>query len=336
MSELSPEPEATLLSVEDLSTEYAIDGRVVRAVTHVTFSVGRGEVVGLVGESGSGKSATGLSILRLLPREGRIAGGRVLLDGSDLAALPESEMRQVRGGRIAMIFQDPMTSLNPYLRIEDQLAEVGVLHLGLSREQAVEEATRLLDRVGIPDARKRAHGYPHEMSGGMRQRAMIAMALLGKPSLLIADEPTTALDVTIQAQILDLLRELVTERGLSVILITHDLGVVAEIADRVLVMYAGRIVETGSARQVLERPFHPYTRSLLRSIPRLDRRTARLESIGGMPPRLDRGPFTECTFAPRCPLVREACHAGEPPLAAAGAEPLRLRRCILPPDEVLA
>jgi oligopeptide/dipeptide ABC transporter ATP-binding protein len=335
MSESSGGAGATLLSVEDMSTEYAIDGRVVRAVTGVTFSVGRGEVVGLVGESGSGKSATGLSILRLLPREGRISGGRVLLDGKDLASLPEAEMRRVRGGRIAMIFQDPMTSLNPYLRVEDQLAEVGVLHLGLSRKQAIEEAVSLLDRVGIPDARKRAHGYPHEMSGGMRQRAMIAMALLGKPSLLIADEPTTALDVTIQAQILDLLRELVKERGLSVILVTHDLGVVAEIADRVLVMYAGRIVETGSAREVLERPFHPYTRALLRSIPRLDRRITRLESIGGLPPRLDRGPFTECTFAPRCPLVREACHAAEPPLAPAGANPARLRRCILPPDEVL-
>jgi oligopeptide/dipeptide ABC transporter ATP-binding protein len=336
MSDLqsSAGPPAALLSVEDLSTEFSIDGRVVRAVTRVSFSVGQGEVIGLVGESGSGKSATGLSILRLLPREGRIVGGRVLLDGKDLASLPEPEMRRVRGGRIAMIFQDPMTSLNPYLRVEDQLAEVGVLHLGLSRRQAIEEAVALLDRVGIPDARKRAHGYPHEMSGGMRQRAMIAMALLGRPSLLIADEPTTALDVTIQAQILDLLRELVRERGLAVILVTHDLGVVAEIADRVLVMYAGRIVETGSAREVLKRPFHPYTWSLLRSVPRLDRRTPRLESIGGMPPRLDGAPFTECTFAPRCPFVRDACRAGEPELVSPAPDTLRLRRCILPPDEV--
>ncbi|HVW27689.1 MAG TPA: ABC transporter ATP-binding protein [Polyangiaceae bacterium] len=332
--EPSSSASAPLLSVEDLSTEYAVDGRVVRAVTQVTFSVGRGEVIGLVGESGSGKSATGLSILRLLPREGRIATGRVLLDGKDLAALPEAEMRRVRGGRIAMIFQDPMTSLNPYLRVEEQLAEVGVLHLGLSRKQAVEEAIALLDRVGIPDARKRAHGYPHEMSGGMRQRAMIAMALIGKPSLLIADEPTTALDVTIQAQILDLLRELVKERGLSIILVTHDLGVVAEIADRVLVMYAGRIVETGPAHDVLRNPYHPYTLSLLRSVPRLDQRSARLESIAGMPPRLDRGPFTECSFAPRCPFVRDACHRGEPALASPASQPARLRRCILPPEEV--
>jgi len=331
----APERDATpLLSVEDLSTEYAIDGRVVRAVTHVSFSIGRGQVVGLVGESGSGKSATGLSILRLLPREGRIAGGRVLFEGTDLAKLPEADMRRVRGGRIAMIFQDPMTSLNPYLRVEEQLAEAGVLHLGLSHRKAVAEAVALLERVGVPDASKRAHGYPHEMSGGMRQRAMIAMALLGKPSLLIADEPTTALDVTIQAQILDLLRELVRERGLSVILVTHDLGVVAEIADRILVMYAGRIVETGSAREVLTRPFHPYTLSLLRSVPRLDRRASRLESIAGMPPRLDRGPFTECTFAPRCPLVREGCRAREPDLAPAGPDDRRLRRCILAPDEV--
>jgi oligopeptide/dipeptide ABC transporter ATP-binding protein len=327
---LEPSP---LLGVEDLHTEYALEGRVVRAVTSVSFQVGRGEVVGLVGESGSGKSATGLSILRLLPPEGRIVRGRVLLDGSDLAAIPEAAMRRVRGGRIAMIFQDPMTSLNPYLRIEEQLSEVGVLHLGLSRRDAVEQAVALLDRVGIPDARRRARAFPHELSGGMRQRAMIAMALLGKPDLLIADEPTTALDVTIQAQILELLRELVKERGLSVILVTHDLGVVAEVADRVLVMYAGRIVETGSAREVLAKPYHPYTLALLGSVPRLDRRATRLESIQGMPPRLDQGPFGECTFAARCRLVRDACRAGEPALAAPATDGTRLRRCILSPEE---
>jgi oligopeptide/dipeptide ABC transporter ATP-binding protein len=323
-----------LLVVEDLHTEYALESRLVRAVTSVSFEVARGEVVGLVGESGSGKSATGLSILRLLPPEGRIVRGRVLLDGDDLARIPEDRMRRVRGGRIAMIFQDPMTSLNPYLRIEEQLAEVGVLHLGLSRKEAIEQAVALLDRVGIPDARRRARGYPHEMSGGMRQRAMIAMALLGKPDLLIADEPTTALDVTIQAQILELLRELVAERGLSVILVTHDLGVVAEVADRVLVMYAGRIVETGSAREVLASPYHPYTLALLGSVPRLDQRMARLESIQGMPPRLDQGPFSSCTFAARCRLVRDACRAAEPPLSPANPGSARLRRCILSPSEV--
>ena len=323
-----------LLTVEDLHTEYTVEERVVRAVTAVSFSLERGEIVGLVGESGSGKSATGLSILRLLPPEGRIVRGRVLLGGADLATLPEAEMRRVRGGRIAMIFQDPMTSLNPYLRVEEQLAETGVLHLGLSRTEAIEQAVALLDRVGIPDARRRARGYPHELSGGMRQRAMIAMALLGKPELLIADEPTTALDVTIQAQILDLLRELVKERGLSVILVTHDLGVVAEVADRVLVMYAGRIVETGPARDVLAAPYHPYTRALLRSVPRLEQRSGRLESIAGMPPRLDRGPFTECTFASRCEFVHDECRKREPALAPAGTDRTRQRRCVLAPEEI--
>ena len=329
----SPVPEP-LLVVDDLCTEYSLEGRVVRAVTSVSFSVGKGEVVGLVGESGSGKSATGLSILRLLPPEGRIVRGRVMLGGNDLSALSEKDMRHVRGGRIAMIFQDPMTSLNPYLRVEDQLAETAILHLGTSRKQAVEQAVALLDRVGIPDARRRARGYPHELSGGMRQRAMIAMALLGRPDLLIADEPTTALDVTIQAQILDLLRELVSERGLSVVLVTHDLGVVAEVAERVLVMYAGRIVETGPAREVLTRPYHPYTRALLRSVPRLEQRAGRLESIAGMPPRLDRGPFEECTFAPRCAFVRDECKKREPALSFAGEGRARQRRCVLSPEEV--
>jgi oligopeptide/dipeptide ABC transporter ATP-binding protein len=334
MSDIKPASTEPLLFVDDLHTEYSLEGRVVRAVTAVSFSVARGEVVGLVGESGSGKSATGLSLLRLLPPEGRISRGRVLLGGADLATLPEAEMRRVRGGRIAMIFQDPMTSLNPYLRVEEQLAETAVLHLGISRAEAIEQAVALLDRVGIPDARRRARGYPHELSGGMRQRAMIAMALLGNPELLIADEPTTALDVTIQAQILDLLRELVKERGLSVILVTHDLGVVAEVADRVLVMYAGRIVETGPARDVLSAPHHPYTRALLRSVPRLEQRAGRLESIAGMPPRLDRGPFTECTFAPRCAFVHDECRKREPALVATGTDGARLRRCVLLPEEI--
>jgi peptide/nickel transport system ATP-binding protein/oligopeptide transport system ATP-binding protein len=329
-TEGSPTP---LLEVQDLCTEFQGDEGVVRAVDGVSFTVGRGEVVGVVGESGSGKSATSLSILRLLPPRGRIARGRVLLGGTDLGALAEAEMRAVRGRRIAMIFQDPMASLNPYLRVEDQLAEGGVLHLGLSRKEAISRAVALLDRVGIPDARARARGYPHELSGGMRQRVMIAMALLCDPELLIADEPTTALDVTIQAQILELIAELVRERDLSVLFITHDLGVVAEVADRVLVMYAGRIVESGPARAVLARPLHPYSLALLRSVPRLEARASgRLESIGGMPPRLDEGPFRQCTFAPRCQFVHAACHTEDPPLVSVGSD--RQRRCVLPEDQV--
>lgn len=322
-----------LLVVEDLHTTFENDARVVRAVDGVSFTVARGEIVAVVGESGSGKSATGLSILRLLPRHGRVASGRVLLGGTDLGGLPEDGMRTVRGRRIAMIFQDPMTCLNPYLRVEDQLTEVSMLHLGDSRQDASARAVKLLDRVGIPDAALRARSYPHELSGGMRQRVMIAMALLCDPELLIADEPTTALDVTIQAQILDLLRELVRERGLGVLLITHDLGVVAEVSERMLVMYAGRIVESGPTREVLGRPHHPYTLALLRSVPSLEARAlGRLESIVGMPPRLDRGPFTECTFAPRCAFVHAECRAGDPPLVEISAG--RSRRCVLPPERV--
>ncbi len=291
------------------------------------------EILGIVGESGCGKSAASLSLLRLLSPGGRIRGGRVLFDGVDLTTLSDEEMRRVRGRRIAMIFQDPMTSLNPYMRVEEQLAEGPILHLGLSRKAAVARAVALLDRVGIPDARARARGYPHELSGGMRQRVMIAMALLCDPELLIADEPTTALDVTIQAEILDLLRELARERGLAVILITHDLGVVWGLADHLLVMYAGRVVEYGPAARVLERPLHPYTLALLSSIPRVDRAGGgRLESISGMPPRLGARPLEECAFAPRCRFVRDACRAKEPDLIPSGLH--RARRCILPEEEL--
>jgi oligopeptide/dipeptide ABC transporter ATP-binding protein len=321
-----------LLDVRDLHTEFESEGRVVRAVDGVSLSVARGEIVAIVGESGSGKSATSLSILGLLPRNGRIAKGGVVFEGRDLVRLAPAAMREIRGRRIAMIFQDPMTSLNPYLRVGEQLAEVPRLHLGASRKEAMERAIALLDRVGIPDAKERARSYPHELSGGMRQRVMIAMALLCDPMLLIADEPTTALDVTIQAQILDLLSGLVQERGLSVILITHDLGVVASVASRVLVMYAGRIVESGPAKEVLRQPLHPYTLALLASVPRLDRRVSALDSIGGMPPRLDQGPFTECAFAPRCRFVHDACRRGEPELSSAG--PDRTRRCVLPEAKV--
>ena len=322
-----------LLEVRDLRTQFATDDGLIRAVEGVSFTVAPGEVLGIVGESGCGKSVTNLSILGLLPKpQGRIVGGSVMFDGRELVGLPEREMQKVRGNRIAMIFQDPMTSLNPYLTVEEQLAEVGQLHLRLSRPDAVKRAVALLDRVGISDAANRIRSYPHEFSGGMRQRVMIAMALLCDPALLIADEPTTALDVTIQAQILDLLRELRRERGMSIIFITHDLGVVAGICDRILVMYAGRVVEEAPTRELFKNPTHPYTLALLRSVPRVDGAAhGRLANIEGRPPRLDRV-FSECTFAPRCAFRRDQCLKGEPALVAFA--PGRLRRCVAPAEEV--
>jgi oligopeptide/dipeptide ABC transporter ATP-binding protein len=328
---------APLLEVRDLCTEFTSDGRVVRAVDSVSFTLSSGEVLGVLGESGCGKSATGLSLMRLLPRNGRIASGEVILrDGGtskSLTALPESDLRSVRGRRVAMIFQDPMACLNPYMRVLEQLAEVPMLHLGESRKRAEARSTELLERVGIADAAQRIRSYPHELSGGMRQRVMIAMALLCDPAVLVADEPTTALDVTIQAQILELVRGLVKERGLAVLFVTHDLGVLSELADRVLVMYAGRVVESGPLPDVFERPHHPYTRALLASMPRADRPpSGRAETIGGMPPRLDRGPFTECTFAARCRFVHDACKRGDPPLTPSGEG--RARRCVLPLEQL--
>jgi ABC-type dipeptide/oligopeptide/nickel transport system ATPase component len=261
--------EKRLLSVSELNIEFRSDEGTVRAVDGVSLDVRRGEIVGIVGESGSGKSATCLGILRLLPANGRIVSGSIELGDTDLTRLSETELRGVRGRRIAMIFQDPMTSLNPYLRIGEQLAEAGVLHLGLTEKVAAERALALMKRVRIPDAETRMRSHPHELSGGMRQRVMIAMALLCDPELLLADEPTTALDVTIQAQILDLLLELRRERGLGIVLVSHDLGVVAGVCDRVLVMYAGRIVESATARELFRAPRHPYTKALLESVPRL-------------------------------------------------------------------
>jgi oligopeptide/dipeptide ABC transporter ATP-binding protein len=326
-------PSESLLEVRDLHTEFRSDTGAVRAVDGISFHVARGEVLGIVGESGCGKSATSLSILRVLPRNGRIVSGSVRLAGSDLVSMPEPEMRQVRGRRIAMIFQDPMTCLNPYLKVSEQLAETGMLHLGLTRKAAEARALALLRRVHIPDAAARLQSYPHELSGGMRQRVMIAMALLCDPELLIADEPTTALDVTIQAQILELLRELQRERKLSIILITHDLGVVSQTCDRVLVMYAGRVVETAPARTLFRAPSHPYTAALLRSIPRIDAgHGTPLQTIPGMPPRLDQGPFQQCTFAPRCRFVHDACRRGDPHLVE--SEPGHARRCVLPKEQV--
>ena len=324
---------APVLEVQDLSVSFRTDDGVVRAVDGVSYAVRRGEVLGVVGESGCGKSVTNLAVMGLLAKPaGRVDGGSVRFEGRELLGLPEREMRKVRGNRIAMIFQDPMTSLNPFLSVEEQLAEVGVLHLGLTRPQAVARAVELLARVGISDPARRIRAYPHEFSGGMRQRVMIAMALLCDPAVLIADEPTTALDVTIQAQILDLLRELQRERGMAVVLVTHDLGVVAGVADRVVVMYAGQVVEEAPTPALFARPSHPYTSALLRSVPRVAGDAhARLAPIEGMPPRLDRE-LVGCRFAPRCALVRDACRAGAPPLVAAGAG--RLRRCVVPVEEV--
>lgn len=324
----------TLLEVRDLTTEFYSDTGVVRAVDGVSFEIGRAEVLGIVGESGCGKSATSLSILRILPANGRIVSGSVRIDGTDLVTLSESRMREIRGRRIAMVFQDPMTSLNPYLKIKEQLIEAATLHLSLSRSAAEQRALELLERVRIPDASARLSSYPHQLSGGMRQRVMIAMALLCSPDLLIADEPTTALDVTIQAEILELLRELQRERGLSILLITHDFGVISKLCDRVLVFYAGRVVESAPTQAILQSPRHPYTAALLRSIPRLDTVPgAPLDAIGGMPPRLDQGPFLECSFAPRCPLVHDVCRVKEPELVESG--PGHHCRCVLasfPPE----
>src|SRR5258706_1059476 len=303
-----------LLSVRDLRTYFDEDGRVVRAVGGVSFELRRGATLGIVGESGSGKSVTNLSIMRLIPSPpGRIASGDIVFDRQNLRAASEAQMRAIRGKRIAMIFQDPMTSLNPFMRISRQLMEVTELHLGHTKAQAHAHAIKMLETVGIPDAARRADNYPHEFSGGMRQRVMIAMALSCRPELLIADEPTTALDVTIQAQILDLIRTLRTETGTSVILITHDLGVVAGMTERIIVMYAGRIMESAPTGQLFAKPGNPYTKGLLHSVPDP---TAPLQSelyqIPGLPPDVARLP-PGCPFAPRCDRAEDICRTEFPP-----------------------
>ncbi|HVY45175.1 MAG TPA: ABC transporter ATP-binding protein [Minicystis sp.] len=301
-----------LLTVEDLRTHFFGEEGTVKAVDGVSFTIAAGEVLGLVGESGSGKSVTGLSLLRLVPDPpGRIVSGSMRFDDGrgaalDLAKASEAEMRRVRGDRIAMIFQDPMTSLNPYLRIGDQLGEVLELHRGASKAEARARSLEMLKAVGIPAPETRIDDHPHQLSGGMRQRVMIAMALLCDPALLIADEPTTALDVTIQAQILDLIVEKKDALGLGVLLVTHDLGVVAKVCDRVAVMYAGRIVEQGSVDEVFHAPKHPYTIGLARSVPRLDDAKGELVPIPGMPPSLARVP-PGCPFHPRCAHAVAAC-----------------------------
>jgi oligopeptide/dipeptide ABC transporter ATP-binding protein len=289
-----------LLSVEDLRVRFQTSRGPVHAVNGVSFSISPGETIGLVGESGCGKSVTSLAVLGILAGNGEVTNGRAVFEGRDLIGLPDSDLRSVRGREIAMIFQDPMTSLNPVLTIGRQLREPMETHLGLDRKAANARAVELLDQVGIPGAASRLKDYPHQFSGGMRQRAMIAMALTCSPKLLIADEPTTALDVTIQAQILDLLRTLVAEYNTALILITHDLGVVAGMCERVAVMYGGMFMETGSADQIFERPRHPYTLGLLHSIPRLDEhKRRRLQPIEGTPPNMTAAP-TSCPFAPRC------------------------------------
>ncbi|HKP71903.1 MAG TPA: ABC transporter ATP-binding protein [Pyrinomonadaceae bacterium] len=303
-----------LLSVRNLRTYFESEDGVVKAVDGVSFDLQRGETLGIVGESGSGKSVTSLSLMRLIPEPpGNIVSGEVVFQGQDILSLPRAAVRKIRGKRISMIFQDPMTSLNPFMRISAQLSEITRLHLKQTKREAHEHAVAMLETVGIPDARSRAEGYPHEFSGGMRQRVMIAMALSCQPELLIADEPTTALDVTIQAQILELIKSLKKETGASVILITHDLGVVAGMTDRVVVMYAGKVFEQAATRELFARPSNPYTRGLLRSMP--DPTAARgsaLYQIPGLPPDVARLP-PGCPFAPRCERAEEICRREFPP-----------------------
>ncbi len=305
----------TLLDVHDLVVRFRTHDGTIHAVNGVSFSLEAGETLGLVGESGCGKSVTNLAIMRLLPKPaGRIEGGQILLDGLDLVKLPEADLREMRGKDVAMIFQDPMTSLNPVLTIEEQLVETIVAHRAATKPEARKRAVELLNMVGIPNPEARLKSYPHQFSGGMRQRVMIAMALALEPKLLIADEPTTALDVTIQAQVLELLKDLTARLGTAVILITHDLGVVAGMAQRINVMYAGFIVETAATVDLFGRPSHPYTVGLLHSIPRLgDEEGAALVPIEGVPPDQRRAPVG-CPFAPRCAWRVEACWSDNPVL----------------------
>src|SRR5437763_2051417 len=311
-----------LLEVKDLRTYFETEDGTVKAVDGITFDLKRGETLGIVGESGSGKSVTNLSIIRLIPEPpGKIVSGEILFDGEDIRALPIDELRRIRGKRIAMIFQDPMTSLNPFMRISKQLMEMTELHLGYTKDQAYEHAIKMLDIVGIPDARSRIDSYPHEFSGGMRQRVMIAMALSCEPELLIADEPTAALDVTIQAQILELIKKLKQETGTSVILITHDLGVVAGMTDHILVMYAGKIFEQAPTRELFAAPGNPYTKGLLRSVPDpLHEEGTELYQIPGLPPDVVHLPTHQCPFAERCYRVEDICRREFPPFVQLNAE----------------
>ena len=304
-----------LLSVTDLRTTFHTRNGVYRAVDGVSFSVERGETLGIVGESGSGKSVTCYSIMGLVPQPpGRIESGSAMFDGIDLLHCSPKQARSVRGKRVSMIFQDPMTSLNPYLRVSEQVIEPLLIHEDVSRKEALRRAVEMMEAVGINDAARRIHFHPHEFSGGMRQRVMIAMALVTRPELLIADEPTTALDVTVQAQILDLIRRLQRELGMAVIFVTHDLGVVAGLCDKVQVMYAGRIMETADTRTLFRSPLHPYTRALKRSIPGSQPKGEELFTIPGVPPDVSK-PIAGCAFAPRCGFVADVCNAARPEIA---------------------
>ena len=310
-----------LLSVRDLRTYFETEDGMVKAVDGVSFNLKRGETLGIVGESGSGKSVTNLSIIRLIPSPpGRIVSGEVIFHGQDIMSLPTEEVRRIRGKRISMIFQDPMTSLNPFMRISKQLMEITRLHLGHTKEQAYEHAIKMLETVGIPEARSRVDSYPHEFSGGMRQRVMIAMALACEPELLIADEPTTALDVTIQAQILELIKKLKVDTGTSVILITHDLGVVAGMTDDIIVMYAGKVFEQAPTSELFAAPGNPYTKGLLKSVPDpAHEEGTELYQIPGLPPDVAHLP-PGCPFAERCYRAEDVCRRDFPPFVQLNAE----------------
>jgi peptide/nickel transport system ATP-binding protein/oligopeptide transport system ATP-binding protein len=318
---------APILDVRDLHVELPLSRGTVRAVDGVSFELRPGEALGLVGESGCGKTMTLRAILNLLPRPGRITAGEVRFEGEDIAAAPPRRLREIRGGSIAMIFQEPMTALNPVMRVGDQIAEGPITHLGLGRAKARDHALDLMRRVGIPDPARRAQAYPHELSGGLRQRIMIAIALASNPRVILCDEPTTALDVTIQDQILKLLLALRREFGVSVIFVTHDLAVVAETCERLAVMYAGQIVETGTVAEVFRQPRHPYTLGLLRSVPDFDQVQESLASIPGSPPDLVLPP-SGCRFHPRCPFAQEDCVSGDFPLRPLGEG--RATACIHP------
>ncbi len=317
-----------ILKVDNLKTYFNTDDGIVKAVDGVSFELKKGEILGIVGESGSGKSVTNLSLMKLIPSPpGKIMGGTAVLDGEDIFKMNDNEIRKIRGNRISMIFQDPMTSLNPFLRISTQLIETIVLHQDLDKEAARKRAVEMLELVGIPNPAKRVNDYPHQFSGGMRQRVMIAMALSCDPEILIADEPTSALDVTIQAQIIELIQDLCRRMNTAVIMITHDLGVVAGICDTVCVMYAGRVVEKGTNDEIFKEPKHPYTQGLIKSVPRLDKPTSeKLFSIKGQPPNVINLPEC-CPFHPRCERAMDKCRNTYPPVTTLGED--REVRCWL-------
>ncbi|HEX7151800.1 MAG TPA: ABC transporter ATP-binding protein [Thermoanaerobaculia bacterium] len=342
VADVDVDPAEALLQVKNLRTSFPTQDGIVHAVDNVSFNVRRGEAVALVGESGCGKSVTAMSIMRLVTSPGKITGGEIRFKGRNLAELSDKEMRHIRGNDIAMVFQEPMTSLNPVFKIGAQVAEAIRLHRNVSKKEAWKQAGEMLDLVSIPDPVKRLDDYPHQLSGGMRQRVMIAMALSCDPELLIADEPTTALDVTIQAQIMELLASLQKRLGLAILLITHDLGVVAEFCERIIVMYTGRVVEEAPVRDLFSKPSHPYTRGLLKSLPSVnasgiipakteyDIRPDRLPTIKGMVPSLNALP-SGCKFNPRCPDVMDICLGNEPALMP--VQPEQSARCYLHGDE---